>query len=133
MGAATDEMRAWVMGDAEGLADPAIIPIQTNQLLFVEVVRWLGGEESFSGAISEEEDVAIVHTKAEDQVWFYAAVVGVPGLVAGGGMFLTRRRRRPASKAAEEPRAKKAAKKKAPSKPAKEEEDAGEDAAGGES
>jgi hypothetical protein len=116
MGAASDEMRAWVMGDAEGLADPAIIPVQTNQLLFVEVVRWLGGEESFSGAISEEEDVALVHTKAEDQIWFYAAVVVFPGMVAGGGVWLTRRRRPSAPKkparAAEGDRPKKATKKK---------------------
>lgn len=98
MGAADDEMRAWVMGDAEAFSDMVILQLQQNQILFAEVVRWLGGEESFTGTASDEEDVAIVHTKAEDQVWFYTAIVGVPGLVAGGGMLFTRRRKKPKKK-----------------------------------
>ncbi|HHH29717.1 MAG TPA: LPXTG cell wall anchor domain-containing protein, partial [Polyangiaceae bacterium] len=67
---------------------------KTNRLLFLEALRWLHGEESFSGEISETEDKRIVHTKAEDQLWFYTAILGVPSLVLGAGLMLTRRRRR---------------------------------------
>jgi hypothetical protein len=89
-----DEMRAFVIGDADLFTDPVIDYAKTNRLLFLEALRWLGGEESFSGEITEEEDVAIVQTKQEDQVWFYTAVLGVPSLVAGGGLAFTRRRRK---------------------------------------
>ncbi len=102
-GPADDEMRAWVMGDAEAFSDLVILQLQQNQILFAEVVRWLGGEESFTGTMSDEEDVAIVHTKAEDQVWFYTAIVGVPGLIAGGGVFFTRRRRKKTTKVVRTP------------------------------
>jgi len=88
------EMRAVVIGDADVFTDPVMDFAKTNRLLFLELLRWLGGEESFSGEISEEEDVPIVHTKSEDQVWFYTAIVGVPSLVVGAGLLLTRRRRR---------------------------------------
>jgi len=88
------ELRAFVMSDAEALSDPILGATKFNPLLFVEALRWLGGEESFSGAISSEEDVAIVHTKNEDQIWFYTAILVVPSIVLGGGLLLTRRDRR---------------------------------------
>ncbi len=88
------QMRAFVMSDAEALADPILGATKFNPLLFVEALRWLGGEESFSGAISSEEDVAIVHTKNEDQLWFYTTILGIPSIVLGGGLLLTRRGRR---------------------------------------
>ncbi len=88
------QLRAFVMGDAEALTDPILGQTKFNPLLFVEALRWLGGEESFSGAISSEEDVAIVHTKNEDQIWFYTTILVIPSIVLGGGLLLTRRRRR---------------------------------------
>ena len=88
------EMRAMVIGDADVFTDPVMDFAKTNRLLFLEAMRWLGGEESFSGEISEEEDVRIVHTKEQDQAWFYGAIVGVPGSLGGVALFLARRRRR---------------------------------------
>ncbi|MCA9639755.1 MAG: LPXTG cell wall anchor domain-containing protein, partial [Myxococcales bacterium] len=73
----------------------------TNQLMFVDVVRWLGGEESFAGEISSEEDHPIEHTKKGDTIWFYATILGVPMLVLGLGLLLSRRRQVPARSAEE--------------------------------
>jgi hypothetical protein len=88
------EMRAFVLGDADVVSDFWFMQDRNNQLLFVEAIRWLGGEESFSGEIQSEEDVAIVHTKAEDQAYFYGTILGAPSLVLGLGLFITMRRRR---------------------------------------
>src|SRR5690606_41973468 len=51
---ASDEARAFVLTDADALSDLIISQLVTNQLLLVDAVRWLGGEESFAGARSEE-------------------------------------------------------------------------------
>src|SRR5690606_8595366 len=57
------ETRAIVVGDAGAFSDPFMQVAQTNQLLFLDAFRWLGGEESFiGGAMTDEEDVRIVHT-----------------------------------------------------------------------
>jgi hypothetical protein len=113
-----DEMRAFVVSDAEAFGDPVMEQARTNWYLLVEAMRWLGGEESFSGEIVSEEDVRIVHTKAEDQVWFYTTIVGVPTVVGAlGALAVARPRRRdekkPGAKPAEKAVAKEPAKAKA--------------------
>jgi hypothetical protein len=98
---ADSEMRAFVVGDADAFSDVALDFAQTNQIFFGDVIRWLGGEESFTGEINSEEDVAIVHTKEQDQKWFYTTVVLIPALVGGVGFFVSRRtKRKPAAKPA---------------------------------
>jgi hypothetical protein len=67
----------------------------TNQLLVVDAVRWLGGEESFAGEVNVEEDVRIEHTQQKDLIWFYSTIFGAPALVLGVGLAYTRRSRRP--------------------------------------
>ena len=52
-------------------------------MLFIDAIRWLGGEESFTGAISTTEDVKIEHTKQKDLVLFYGTIFVVPSLVLG--------------------------------------------------
>jgi hypothetical protein len=88
------EMRAFVVGDADCVSDFWFMQDRNNQLMFVEALRWLGGEESFSGEIQSEEDVAIVHTKAEDQAYFYGTILGAPSLVLGLGLLITMRRKK---------------------------------------
>ncbi|MBW2528498.1 MAG: Gldg family protein [Deltaproteobacteria bacterium] len=88
------EMRAIVVGDADLFSDVVLDFSQTNVLLLLEAVRWLGGEESFTGEVSSEEDVQIVHTKAEDQIWFYSTIIAAPALVLGLGLLVTRRGKR---------------------------------------
>lgn len=90
-----EEMRAFVIADADVFTDVALNNAMFNQLLFADAVRWLGGEESFAGAVNSEEDVKIEHTKQKDLVWFYATIFGAPALVLGLGLAYSRHARRP--------------------------------------
>ena len=60
-------------------------------------VKWLGGEEVFTGEVVSEDDKPISHTKNQDAVWFTLTIVGMPLLVLTLGLVatLTRRRRKP--------------------------------------
>jgi hypothetical protein len=71
-----------------------------NQLLFIDALRWLGGEESFAGEVNTEEDVRIEHTQQKDLVWFYATIFGAPALVLALGLTYSRKSRQPARRAA---------------------------------
>jgi len=88
-----NETRAFVISDADALSDLVLANVPGNQYLFVDAVRWLGGEESWAGQQTTEEDVTIEHTKKEDQVWFYSTIFGAPALVLGAGLFVSRRAR----------------------------------------
>jgi hypothetical protein len=89
------ETRIFLLGDADALSDAALSN-EPNILLFVDAIRWLGGEESFTGSITTTEDVRIEHTKAKDQAWFYATIFGAPSLLLGVGLMVTRRKRQKA-------------------------------------
>lgn len=88
------ETRMIVFSDADCLSDLALGFAETNQILLVDTVRWLGGDESFSGEISTPEDVRIQHTKQKDVFWFYGTIIGAPALLLGVGILMTRRTRR---------------------------------------
>ncbi|MDI1444285.1 Gldg family protein [Polyangium sp. 6x1] len=94
------EMRAFVLADADALSDLALGVAETNQLFAVDAVRWLGGDESFSGEIVTPEDVRIEHTKQKDVFWFYGTIIGAPALLFGVGLLVTRRARRTAGRKA---------------------------------
>jgi hypothetical protein len=89
----SDEMRAFVLGDADAVSDAALSN-DGNVLLVADAVHWLTGEESFAGALSTPEDVRIEHTKQKDLIWFYGTIFGAPALVLGAGLLYTRRIRR---------------------------------------
>ena len=86
------EMRVFVLGDVDAVSD-AVFGNEANVLLFVDAIRWLGGEESVAGAISTAEDVKIEHTKQKDLVLFYGTIFFVPAVVLGLGLLLSRRSR----------------------------------------
>ncbi len=90
------ELRAFVLADADGLSDAAFSN-EPNVFFAVDLIRWLGGEESFTGSITTTEDVRIEHTKQKDQAWFYATIFGAPSLLLGAGLWVTRRKLRKAS------------------------------------
>ncbi len=94
----SDEMRAFVVGDADAVSDAALSN-DGNVLLVADGVHWLTGEESLAGAVSTTEDVLIEHTKQKDQLWFYGTIFAAPALVLGGGLAYTRRLRRSKKKA----------------------------------
>jgi hypothetical protein len=76
------EMRIFVLGDVDALSD-AVFNNEANVLLFVDAIRWLGGEESVAGAISTTEDVKIEHTKQKDLVLFYGTIFVAPRSSSG--------------------------------------------------
>ncbi len=86
--------RAMVIGDVNWAADSVIQSVQGNQVLLLDGIRWLVGDEDLAGTVSNEEDVKIQHTKGQDWVWFYLTVLAVPLLVFGSGVVSIRMRRR---------------------------------------
>jgi hypothetical protein len=90
-----NEMRAFVLADADVVTDLVMSNFMTNQLLIIDALRWLGGEESFAGEVNTEEDVRIEHTQKRDLVWFYGTIFGAPALVLGLGLAYSRKSRRP--------------------------------------
>ena len=87
------ELRAFVLADADALSDLVMQRVVGNQVLFVDALRWLVGEESVQGLPNTEEDKRIEHTKQVDLGWFYATIFGAPALVLGLGLFVSRRSR----------------------------------------
>jgi hypothetical protein len=94
--------RAMVFADAELFSDAVVTSLGLNAALAADAVRWLGREETLGGDTRSEEDVPIVHTRAENVVWFHSTIIGVPALVLGLGLFGVRRRRKAAGRRAEE-------------------------------
>jgi len=86
------EMRVFALGDADAVSD-VVLGNEANAILLIDAARWLGGEESFAGAIATAEDVKIEHTKQKDLVLFYSTIFGIPSLVLGLGLLLSRRGR----------------------------------------
>jgi hypothetical protein len=62
--------------------------------LLDDSIRWLGGEEVFSGEVVSEDDKPIKHTKNQDAKWFTLTVVGGPIVVLTLGLIGTWFRRR---------------------------------------
>jgi hypothetical protein len=88
-----EEMRAFVLADADAVGDFVLAQDPWNQLLLIDSMRWLVGEESFAGPPNTEEDQRIQHTKQQDLSWFYATIFGAPGLVLALGILASRRSR----------------------------------------
>jgi hypothetical protein len=89
-----EEARVVLMADSDALTDQFIRRVQTNGYVMLDGLRWLGGEERFTGSVSNEEDVPVEHTRKQDLLWFYLSIFAVPALVLGAGFFLTRKRRK---------------------------------------
>jgi hypothetical protein len=85
--------RMFVIADSDFISD-AVIRIAGNGLLALDTVRWLIGDEAFSGQTNTETDVPITHTRKQDVVWFYSSIFLMPAVVIGVGLIVTRRRRR---------------------------------------
>ena len=84
--------------DADLFSDAVLSSLGVNAALAADGIRWLGREEDLAGEVSSEADVPIVHTRAEDVIWFYLIILGAPGLVGLVGWlrvsWLDRLRRR---------------------------------------
>ncbi len=87
------EARVFVLADSDFFADEAM-PVAANQLLALDVLHWLMGDEAYTGLTSTEADAPITHTRKQDVVWFYGTIFLGPALVLGAGLAVTRRGRR---------------------------------------
>ncbi|MCP4446763.1 MAG: hypothetical protein GY811_15660 [Myxococcales bacterium] len=88
-------MRVVLISDADVLSDGILGRVAVAQDMLVDVVKWTGGEEAFTGETVSEKDKRIEHTKSQDAKWFYGTMVGAPLLMLGLGLlFLSRRRRK---------------------------------------
>ena len=88
-------MRAVVVADSDVFMDYVQGFFGASQRLFHDAVKWLGGEESFSGTTKTEEDRPIKHSKREDAVYFFVAIIGAPVLIVILGLIAVGLRRRP--------------------------------------
>jgi len=86
--------RAIVMGDTSLLADDVLRYSKGNVLFGSDAVKWLVGDEDIAGAVNNEEDVKIQHTRDEDTAWFLMSIVAVPGVVLLLGFVAVTLRRR---------------------------------------
>ena len=86
-------MRLIVVADSDLISD-RFLRNPGNGYFFIDALKWLGGEEKYMGQTTSEEDIRIMHTQKEDQIWFYLTIFGVPSLVLALGLFINYRRRR---------------------------------------
>ena len=95
-------MRALVYADAEIFSDEWLGAL-LNPFVIGDGIFWLQREEAFAGEVVSEEDVPVLHTRAENVLWFYAIIFGAPAAVLGLGlaMIYTRRRSREAANVAD--------------------------------
>ncbi len=101
-----DGFRALVFADVDLFTDIVVqnqghmAVLMVSGPLLEDSVRWLGGEEVFSGEVVTEEDKPIQHSKEMSSAWFALTIFGAPLLVLGVGLLGTgslRRRRKSAS------------------------------------
>lgn len=83
----TKPMRAIVLADAQPLSDGILANVELNRGLVIDVLKWLAGEEAYSGEVKSEKDVPIKHTKDKDVVWFWTTLAGVPLFVLALGLL----------------------------------------------
>lgn len=96
-----DGFRALVFSDVDLFADALVSSgmgrasvVLVSGPLLDDSIRWLGGEEVFSGEVVSEDDKPITHTKTQDAKWFTLTIVGGPLLVLVLGLVGTWARRR---------------------------------------
>ena len=98
--------RAMVFSDADLFADLGLSEMGGMTVIMVsgplldDAMKWLGGDEAFSGDVVSEEDVAISHTQNKDAAWFLVTIIGAPMLVLAIGLISTmtrKKKKRPTS------------------------------------
>ena len=105
-----DGYRAMVFADQDLFADGSSVnprsgtPDPNGGPLVIDAIRWLGGEEIYSGNINNEKEKEIKQTAREQAGWFVATTVVAPLVVLIGGLLISTRtsRRRKASGAKEQ-------------------------------
>ena len=89
-----DQGRLLVLADSDVATDQVLRQVMGAGAYVMDGIKWLGGDEEIIGETVSEEDIRIVHSRKEDQIWFYLTIFAMPVLVLGGGIAFTLRRRR---------------------------------------
>jgi hypothetical protein len=84
--------RILAFADAD-LAGDLLLQNRANQLAVEEALAWLVKRPPLPELPASEEDVRLVHARADDWLWFYLPVLGIPALVIGFGWLRVRRLR----------------------------------------
>ena len=87
------EMRLAVFGSVDAVSD-MVLRNQANLVMVMDTVKWLMGDESIVADVIQESDAPIVHTNAQDKLWFYSTIFAGPLLLLVGGYLSTRRGQR---------------------------------------
>lgn len=87
------EMRMAVFGSVDAVSD-MVLRNQANLVMVMDTVKWLMGDESIVADVIQESDAPIVHTNAQDKLWFYSTIFAGPLLLLVGGYLSTRRGQR---------------------------------------
>jgi hypothetical protein len=87
------EARVFVMADSDFL-DDEVIRVAANELLALDSIHWLMGDEAFQGVVSSEADVPISHTRKQDVMWFYGTIFLAPAMLVGIGLGISKSSRR---------------------------------------
>jgi hypothetical protein len=88
------QLRAIVVSNSDCLTDLFMQnnPTLGNAYFALDAMKWLLGDESIAGEVSNEEDRPIEHTRKQDVFWFYSTIFLVPAVVLGIGWGVTRQR-----------------------------------------
>lgn len=87
------EFKVLALADGTALSD-LVMGNKANQVLVIDAVAWLLGQEQLAGTVENEEDVKIEHTQEDQKSWFYGTIFGVPSLVFALGWLRVRSRRK---------------------------------------
>jgi len=87
-----DEGRMILVADSDFVSD-GVIGAYGNPLFVLDGAKWLVGDEAITGEVTNENDIPIVHTKKQDQVWFYVSSFLAPALVLAIGFLVVGRKR----------------------------------------
>ena len=87
---ASTPMRAIVVGDADVLGD-GILGNPGNAYFVADGLKWLAGDEQLAGKSTSEEDVPLIHKRADDTVWFYGVSFAAPVAVLALGFAVSRK------------------------------------------
>jgi hypothetical protein len=85
--------RAFILADSDAFSDDAI-GVAGNELMVLDAVHWLMGDEVYSGLVATEMDLPITHTRKQDVAWFYGTIFLAPTLVLAAGWAVTKRRKK---------------------------------------
>ena len=89
------DARVVVMSDTSWLSDFILKKSDSNKILIGDVLTWLLNDTTSAGAVNDEQDVKVIHTKGAQGSIFYGTILLIPiGLFIFGNVYVRNRRRK---------------------------------------